>query len=479
MNYSRTDVSSLPVVLVDDEPQVLRSASIVLRTSGVPNVMTLEDSRAVMALLAKTEVGVLVLDLTMPHLSGEALLRQVGQEHPDIPVIVMTASNDLQTAVRCMQGGAIDYLLKPVESSRLVSAVQRGLEMRALRVEVFNLKEGLLHDEPRQHDAFADIITQSKSMLAVFRYVEAVATSPHPVLITGESGTGKDLIAKALHRLSGRPKELVTVNVAGVDDALFCDTLFGHGRWSFTTAEREREGLITAAAQGTLFLDEIGDLAIPSQVKLLQLLQDGTYYPVGADRPKRSQARVVVATNRDVQRDMSQGKFRKDLYYRLRTHHLELPPLRSRPGDLPLLVSYHVQRAAQALNKSVPTIPTALLQLLLGYGWPGNVRELEGMCVDAVARHQSGVLSTQSFKEAMAGKPMMGDAQSAPAKGIDWPADQLPTLWQANDALIAEALQRVGGNQTAAAQILGLTRQALNRRLTRSRSGQHDSNSDE
>jgi DNA-binding NtrC family response regulator len=146
---------------------------------------------------------------------------------------------------------------------------------------------------------------------------------------------------------------------------------------------------------------------------------------------------------------------------------------------LPLLVNYHVQRAAQALNKPVPTIPTALLQLLRGYGWPGNVRELEGMCVDAVARHQSGVLSTQSFKEAMAGKPMTGDAQGAPAKGIDWPPDQLPTLWQANDALIAEALQRVGGNQTAAAQILGLTRGALNRRLTRSRSGQHDSNSDE
>ena len=461
-------VPALPVLLVDDV-QVLHSASIVLRTSGIAHVLTLEDSRAVLPLLEEQEVGVLVLDLTMPHISGHTLLEQVAGDYPDIPIILMTATNDLETAVQCMQTGAIDYLVKPVEKNRLVSSVKRALEIRTLRAEVFSLKERLLTDTPPQREAFAEIHTQHKAMLAIFRYIEAIASSPQPVLITGETGTGKELVAQALHRLSTRPGELVAVNVAGLDDTMFSDTLFGHTRGAFTGADRTRDGLITSTAEGTLFLDEVGDLSIASQVKLLRLLQDGTFYPLGADRPHQSRARIICATNDDVVQSVSAGTFRKDLYYRLRTHHLHLPPLRARTGDLPLLVNHFVDKAARVLAKAVPAVPLALYQLLNTYSFPGNVRELEALVFDAVARHQGTVLSLHSFKEAMTGKPLLATTEQpeefSSAFATCFP-DRLPTLKEAEEALITAALSRADGNQGVAAGLLGISRQALNRRLT-------------
>jgi two-component system, NtrC family, nitrogen regulation response regulator GlnG len=465
-----THVSALPVLLVDDDPQVLHSVSLVLRTSGVAQVITVEDSRAVMPLLAEQEVGVLVLDLTMPHLSGQALLEQVAGDYPDIPVILMTATNDLETAVQCMQTGASDYLVKPVEENRLVSSVKRALEIRMWRAEVLSLKDRLLTETPHQRDAFAEIITQSQAMFAIFRYVEAIAPSPQPVLITGETGTGKELVARALHRLSARPGELVAVNVAGLDDVMFSDTLFGHTRGAFTGADQARDGVITTTAEGTLFLDEIGDLSVASQVKLLRLLQDGTFYPLGADRPRQSRARIVCATNGDVAQGVSAGTFRKDLYYRLRTHHLHLPPLRVRRGDLPLLVHHFVDKAARVLAKTPPAEPLALYQLLNTYSFPGNVRELEALVFDAVARHQGTVLSLQSFKEAIADKPRL--AATEPPEGpptalTAWFPEPLPTLKAVEEALLTEALRRADGNQGVAAGLLGLSRQALNKRLRR------------
>jgi DNA-binding NtrC family response regulator len=464
------DVSNMPVLLVDDDTQVLHSASIVLRSSGLVHVLTVDDSRSVMALLGERDMGALLLDLTMPHLSGHALLEQVTEDHPDIPVIVMTATNDLQTAVQCMQDGAVDYLVKPVEENRLVSSVRRALEIRMLRAEVLSLKECLLTDTPHQREAFAEIITQSKEMFAIFRYIEAVAPSPQPVLITGETGTGKELVARALHRLSARQGELVTVNVAGLDDTLFSDTLFGHTRGAFTGADQARDGLMTSTAEGTLFLDEIGDLSVSSQVKLLRLLQDGTFYPVGADRPRQSRARIVCATNCDITRSVSAGTFRKDVYYRLRTHHLHLPPLRSRTGDLSLLINHFIDKAARVLGKSVPTVPPALYQLLKAYSFPGNVRELEGLIFDAVTCHEGATLSLQSFREAMVAKSDLAATQQPEEPStrlVAWSPDRLPTLQEAEDALIAEALSRADGNQGVAAGLLGISRQALNKRLRR------------
>src|SRR5262245_3282196 len=448
-------VSPRPILLVDDEPALLRSASLLLRAAGMTPILTLDDSRQVLPRLADAPVGVVVLDLTMPHLSGQALLEQIIAYDPDLPTIVMTATQDLETAVQCMQAGAIDYLVKPVEKHRLVAAVQRALELRALREEVCALQERPLSDIPHQREAFAEIVTQNPTMHALLRYVAAIARSPQPVLITGETGTGKELLARAVHRLAAPRGAFVAVNVAGLDDQVFADTLFGHTRGAFTGADRPREGLITQAEAGTLFLDEIGDLALVSQVKLLRLLQEGTYYPLGADRPRQSRARVVVATNRDLVQAVHAGTFRQDLYYRVRAHHVQVPPLRARRDDLPLLIAHGLAKAAAALHTPVPTPPRALSQLLATYAFPGNVRELEAMLFDAVARHQGGSLALQAFKEAIeAARPLLATAP-------------LPTLQEAEDTLIVAALRHADGNQRVAASLLGMSRQALNKRLRR------------
>ncbi|KJV06445.1 sigma-54-dependent transcriptional regulator [Methylocucumis oryzae] len=459
-------ISSLPVLLVDDEPQLLHSASLVLRASGITHVIMLDDSRAVLPLLAQQAVGVVILDLTMPYITGQELLNQIAAEHPEIAVIMMTATNDLQVAVQCMQAGACDYLLKPVDKAGLLTAVRRAFDNRVLQAELLSLKDRLLTNKPHEPQAFNQIVTQSPAMYAIFRYIEAVASSPQPVLITGETGTGKELIAHAIHQQSKRPGELVAVNVAGLDDQMFSDTLFGHAKGAFTGADRVREGLVSNAGEGTLFLDEIGDLTLASQVKLLRLLQDGTYYPLGSDRPRQNRARIVVATHCDVKHSADNGTFRKDLYFRLRTHHIQLPALRERVEDLPFLVQYFVAKAADVLHKTTPTIPPALFQWLKNYPFPGNIRELEGMVFDAVTRCQGTVLPLQSFKEASVDAGLTQEEEYLTDTQLNFP-ERLPTLKESEDALIAEALRRADGNQGVAAGLLGISRQALNKRLLR------------
>ena len=457
------------ILLVDDDPALLHAAGIALRSAGFSDVLTVEDGREVTGIMAERDIGVVVLDLAMPHVPGQVLLDRLGADYPDVQVIVMTGTDDVATAVQCMRAGAVDYLVKPVEQERLVSSVKRAVETRALRAELLLLKDRVLTDTPHQRDTFTEIVTQSPRMLAIFRYVEAIAGSPQPVLITGETGTGKELMASALHRLSRRPGELVAVNVAGLDDTMFSDTLFGHTRGAFTGADRNRDGLITTAVDGTIFLDEIGDLPVASQVKLLRLLQNGTFYPLGADRPRQNRARVVVATNADVPHGVATGRFRKDLYYRLRTHHVHLPPLRDRQGDVPMLVDHFVDKAARQLGKEPPTVPLALHQLLNTYTFPGNVRELEALVFDAVARHQGATLSLASFREAISdprGPDEPDDNDTSPPTVFP---EELPTLRQAEARLIGEALRRADGNQGVAAGLLGLSRQALNKRLGRRR----------
>ena len=473
---TKTHPSELPVVYVDDEPQLLRSVSAILRAAGIRQVLTLEDSRQVLPLLTEQAVSVLVLDLRMPHLSGQALLERITSDYPDIPVIIMTATDDLSTAVNCMKMGAFDYLVKPVERSRLVATITRAMEIRTLHYEVLSLKERLLNDQLRHQDAFAEIITHNKAMQAIFRYVEAISTSQQPVLITGETGTGKEYIAKAIHTLSRPHTEFVAVNVAGLDDSIFSDTLFGHKRGAYTGAEQKREGLIATASNGTVFLDEIGDLRETSQVKLLRLLQENKYYPLGTDQPRNSNARIVVATNHDIIQLVNQGKFRKDLFYRLRGHHIHIPPLRERKDDLPLLINHFLEKSAQSLNKPIPTVPTALYNLLNNYHFPGNVRELESMIHDAVTRHQRGILSSASFRAAIGYEQSLEEQDTGQEPAVTalvklFP-DRLPTLREAEQYLIGEALRRTKGNQGIAANLLGLTRQALNKRLTRGR--RHD-----
>ena len=309
-------------------------------------------------------------------------------------------------------------------------------------------------------------------MRSVFQYVEAISISPQPVLITGETGVGKEMIAKAVHNLSNRKGEFVPVNVAGLDENVFTDTLFGHKKGAFTGADSARIGLVEQASGGTLFLDEIGDLSSDLQVKLLRLLQEGEYFPLGSDVTKRSDARVVVATNQELQMLQESGKFRKDLYYRLCAHNVHIPPLRERREDLPLLVEHFLEKSSVALGKKKPTPPNELLILLSSYHFPGNIRELEAMIWDAVSYHKLGKLSLDAFKTHITNtQPSIEADFKLPLQnenGIISFSEQLPTLKQAEHLLISEALKRSDGNQAIAALNLGITRQALNRRLKRS-----------
>ena len=465
-----TPFPALPVLLVDDEAQFLLSAGFTLSSAGINHIVECQDSRDVMALVTKQDFGVIVLDILMPYVSGSELLPMIVWDFPDIPIIMITAINEVETAVECMRNGAFDYVVKPVDDERLIVTVKRAVEWRALRNENTLLKQYLLSDKLEHPEAFSTIITRSAAMRSIFQYVEAMAGTALPVLITGETGVGKELIARAIHALSGRTGEFVPVDVAGVEDSLFSDTLFGHKRGAFTGADRDREGLIEQASGGTLFLDEIGDLGVGSQVKLLRLLQEGKYYPIGSDIPKLTDARIVVATHRDIASMQETGQFRKDLYYRLQAHHTHIPPLRERRDDIPLLVEHFLQGASKTLGKEKPTLPRELSTLLGTYPFPGNIRELQGMIFDAVSRHRSGVLSMETFRDKIAHRTSAHpttQVSEADAQ-IVFP-DSLPTLKEAEQLLIAEALKRSDGNQAIAAQMLGLTRRALNNRLSRSR----------
>jgi DNA-binding NtrC family response regulator len=411
-----------------------------------------------------------VLDLTMPHLSGREVLEEIRKVRPQIPVIVMTGRNDVDTAVACMKSGAFDYLVKPVEGARLVSSVKRALELNALQYEVYSLRRELLSPDVAHPDAFSPIVTNSPEMRAIFKYVEAIAPSGQPVLITGETGVGKELFARAVHTLSGNKGPFVAVNVAGLDDTVFSDTLFGHRRGAFTGADQAREGLVAHSSGGTLFLDEIGDMRESSQVKLLRLIEEKEYHPLGSDTPMRTDARVVCSTFHDLKHLVSTGRFRRDLYYRLSTHTVHIPPLRERTADIVLLADHFLEETAKSLGKKKPTVPPELYTLLSTYHFPGNVRELKATMFDAVARHKSGVLSLGSFKRTM-GEPVPAEVDTPSNAGEEAApflfSGRFPTLAESEEYLVSEALRRANNNQGIAATLLGITRQALNKRIAR------------
>jgi DNA-binding NtrC family response regulator len=462
-----------PVMMVDDEAQAINSFEMALRSANMNNFIRCHDSRDVMPLISSQEIEVMLLDLRMPHISGEELLPKITADYPEIPVVIITGANDVDTAVMCMQQGAFDYMVKPVEKSRLVGGVKRAVELRELQRENQLLKAHVLSNKLEKPEAFSEIITTSTAMRSIFQYIEAVANSPRPVLITGETGVGKELVARAVHTCSNRSGAFVPVNVAGLDDHVFADTLFGHKKGAFTDAREARGGLIEQAAGGTLFLDEIGDLSTTSQVKLLRLLQEGEFFPLGSDVAKRSDARIVVATNQDLDTLQSSGKFRKDLYYRLCDHHIHIPPLRMRREDLPVLVEHFLEKASKTLGKKKPTPPVELITLLSTYHFPGNIRELESMIFDAASSHASGKLSMDVFKSHITIKPPISPAdpaESPPEKGtlISF-SHQLPTLKKSEQLLIDEALKRANGNQSIAALSLGISRQALNKRLKKAK----------
>ncbi|MCF8305447.1 MAG: sigma-54 dependent transcriptional regulator [Ignavibacteriales bacterium] len=467
-------IPALPILLVDDEELFLFSVEMSLSSNGIKNIEQIRDSRQLLPRMEKSPVSLVMLDINMPYESGLDLLPKITEKYPGVPVVIITAVNDVESAVNCMKLGAYDYIVKPVDENKLISTIRRGLELAEVKSENELLKQSFLREELEYPSAFNEIITVSDNMKSIFRYIEAIGRTALPVLVTGETGAGKELIARSIHSVSGRTGELVTVNVAGVDDNLFSDTLFGHRKGAFTSADNERKGLIERAESGTLFLDEIGDLSIESQVKLLRLLQDGSYYPLGSDTARLSDARIIVATHRDIRNLVQENKFRQDLFYRLKSHHIQMPPLRKRKSDIPLLIDLFLEKAARSLGKPVPTAPKQIHTLLSNYNFPGNIRELEGIIFDAVSRHRTGILSLESIRNKIFEMDpdfnFDGFSQSATAQEIEKPIilkEKFPSLDEVEVFMIKEALNRADGNQTIASDLLGISRRALNNRLQR------------
>ena len=443
------------ILLIDDETLILETMADTLEMEGFGPIFTETDPLRAEERIREAEPDLILLDLTMPKRNGLDVLTSVRSFRPDIQFIVITGNADIESAINCLKSGASDYLVKAVERNRLITAVRRALEVRELRKENTALRKQVGPDKIRSDSPFPFLITANPRMLNILEYVSDIATSPLPILIMGETGTGKELIARAVHEASGRPGPLVTVNVSGYDDSMLSDTLFGHQKGAYTGADTARRGLIEEAAGGTLFLDEIGELRGVTQVKLLRLLDSGEYRPVGGDTPRRSRTVVVAATNRDLENQRTD--FREDLYYRLSSHVIKLPPLSDRREDIPALVHHFAASAARELRKPLPHISEEIMERLQSRNFPGNVRELRSLVFDTVARCKSECLDLEE-------PGGFGDCEASTSENVTWP-EVLPSLRQAADLLVGEAMRRSGENQSAAARLLGISQPALNKRL--------------
>lgn len=460
------------ILIIEDEEAVSHSIAAYFEDSGFHTNIAQNGQKGV-ELFQTYQPDIILTDLRMPIMGGLEVIIKIKAISPDTPIIVLSGMGVVKDALDSLRLGAWDYVEKPLHDfAMLENMVKKALENYALKRQVSGLTEKLFSGALRKPELFAPIITRSPLIHTIFQYIEVIAATNQSVLITGESGVGKELFANAIHTASLRKGKLVALNVAGIDDQMFSDTLFGHTRGAFTGADRIREGLIAQAAGGTLFLDEIGDLKEASQIKLLRLLQEGEYFPIGSDYPRCSNARILLATHRNLKEMIATETFRQDLYYRLFAHQIAIPPLRERADDIPLLVEHYLHEAAHALGKKKPTPPPELIGYLQAYSFPGNVRELKAMVYEAVTRHNSGMLSLDSFLKAM------GSREVKQTVTVDYGAkivlrnkagESIPTLQEAEDHLIQQAMEKAGNNQGIAAGYLGINRSALNKKLLKRR----------
>lgn len=457
----------LPILLVEDAEHVLNAYRHQLGKNGINNYLAFKTGEEALNYLKTNSASLVLLDLKLPGISGEKTLSHLTEDHPEIPVLIVTISEDTNSIVNCMKNGAFDYLVKPVGTTRLITAVKRALEFYSLKQENAKISESFFTEDLHIPEAFSHIVTHDLEMKKIFKYIEAVAPSNQPVFITGDTGTGKEMIARSVHNASGRKGKYVAVTVAGLEDNVFSDTLFGHERGAFTGADKKRAGLIEQATNGTLFLDEIGDLSLTCQVKLLRLIQEKEYYTLGSDTPRRTNARIVLATNKDIAFLKESPDFRNDLYYRIATHHVHIPPLKERQHDIRLLFTSFFNAANKEINKPEFDISNDFFEYLENYDFPGNVRELKGMAYDAASMCDSSESLTSYFdqKLRLSGITISRDQE---VQLIDHPfrnLAELPTLEASEAMLIEEAMRRCNGNRTAAATILGTNRQRLHRKL--------------
>ena len=438
------------ILIVDDEPSMCQMIEADLRLREFhPSWVTSAD--AALESLHCDEYDVILTDLKMPGLSGIDLCERVVANRPDLPVVVMTAFGSMETAIAAIRAGAYDFVTKPIEMDMLALTLERALKHRQLQEQLRVLSETLDLSK-----GFAEILGSSPEMLKVFDQLTQIADTETSVLISGETGTGKEIAARSIHSHSRRrDKPFVVVNCAALPEALVESELFGHAKGAFTDARSERKGLFLQAEGGTLFLDEIGEMPLSMQPKLLRALEEGRIRPVGGDQEIPFDARLVSATNRDLETAVQEQRFREDLYYRINVIQIELPPLRARGTDTLVLAQHFLAFFAARSAKQIVGLSEPIAEKLLAYDWPGNVRELRN--VMALARHDKLVVDDlpERIRDYRRSQVYIG--------GTD-PTELVP-MEEIERRYILHALQSLDGNKTLAARTLGLDRKTLYRKL--------------
>jgi len=443
------------ILVVDDEAGILESLSRTFEREGFRVTATDSGAQAI-DVVRQDHVDVVLADIMMPKMSGTDLLRTLKKLAPAIEVIMMTAFGTVENAVACMREGAYDFITKPLKRAIVVRSVQRAYEHRSLVDENRVLREAIAAAPS------GDIIGQSLALRRTLEIVAQAAPSAATILVTGESGTGKELLARHVHRLSDRASgPLVAVNCAALPEGLLESELFGHERGAFTGAVERREGRFERAHGGTIFLDEIGETSPAVQVRLLRVLQEGELERVGGREPVRVNVRVVAATNRQLEDDVKAGRFREDLFYRLNVIQIQMPPLRVRYGDVPLLALHFLAHFAAKNKKTVRGFSEGALKVLDGYGWPGNVRELENTIERAVVLSRSEVIGREDLPESVLTAASAGEASSAQGMFVPF---GMP-LEEVERRLIHETLAHCDGDKKTAARLLGIAARTIYRKL--------------
>ncbi|HSD60089.1 MAG TPA: nitrogen regulation protein NR(I) [Burkholderiales bacterium] len=452
-----------PVWIIDDDRSIRWVFEKALTREGIP-FKAFASAEEALAALASAPPQVVVSDIRMPGTSGLDLLATLRERHPQLPVIIMTAYSDLESAVAAFQGGAFEYLPKPFDVDQAVELIRRAIE-ESMRGE----------QAPEAAEATPEILGQAPSMQEVFRAIGRLAQSHATVLITGESGTGKELVARALHRHSPRAaKPFIAINTAAIPKDLLESELFGHERGAFTGAQTQRRGRFEQADSGTLFLDEIGDMPPDLQTRLLRVLSDGEFYRVGGHQPIKGNVRVIAATHQDLEARVRQGLFREDLFHRLNVIRVRLPALRERAEDIPLLARHFLQKSARDLGVEHKRLSEAAMKHLAALPWPGNVRQLENVChwLTVMAPGQNiepADLPPEVREEVPPAAPgswiaaLEQEAQSSLARGEHGIMGRLSRDFER--ALILRALAHTGGRRIEAAHLLGLGRNTLTRKI--------------
>jgi DNA-binding NtrC family response regulator len=438
------------ILVIDDEKNIREGLASALEMDGY-EVLMAADGKEGLETALHADVDLVITDLRMPGVSGEEVLRRVTTETPGIPVIVLTGHGTVESAVEAMRAGAYDFLTKPLNLDRLSLLVRRALQNRELALQNRELER-----EIEGKKSFEHIIGKSQAMLKVFDVVKRVAPTKASVLITGESGVGKELIANALHNLSPRKdKPFVKVHCAALAETLLESELFGHEKGSFTGAVSRKRGRFELAHQGTIFLDEIGEIDQTVQIKILRVLQDKKFERVGGEETLEVDVRVITATNRDLEREIAEGRFREDLFYRLNVVRIHVPPLRERKDDLPLMIASFLREFAEENGKKVDGFDPKARSALYAYDWPGNVRQLRN-CVESAVVMSSGPLIT------------LDDLPPSIRSGDEVPSIRIPvgvTMDSAEREVILQTLSAQNGNKSKTAEVLGIGRKTLHRKL--------------